>query len=184
LLQDCTSLVHSSSRRKPGSILPPSRCCGMDPGFRRDNERRAGASQLWVQGKEAARVAQGGVLRDAPCGRSSARGPNETPHREEAVSKGKGWHATARCDRLAVRRKTPDTQTVFSLAHFKSSIGRNTMNTPAYRGISRRRAIQIAAAGAIAAPFVARRGFAAGNPTVVNSIRSLTNPYHATWNKG
>ena len=58
------------------------------------------------------------------------------------------------------------------------------MNTPAYRGISRRRAIQIAAAGAIAAPFVARRGFAAGNPTVVNSIRSLTNPYHATWNKG
>src|SRR6266478_4046406 len=58
------------------------------------------------------------------------------------------------------------------------------MNTPAYRGISRRRVIQIAAAGAIAAPFVARRGFAAGTPTVVNSIRSLTNPYHASWNKG
>src|SRR5258705_11012061 len=58
------------------------------------------------------------------------------------------------------------------------------MNTPACRGVSRRRAIQIAAAGAIAAPFVARRGFAAGTPTVVNSIRSLTNPYHATWNKG
>ena len=58
------------------------------------------------------------------------------------------------------------------------------MNTPAYRGVSRRRVIQIAAVGAIAAPFVARRGFAAGTPTVVNSIRSLTNPYHATWNKG
>src|SRR5215468_1210480 len=58
------------------------------------------------------------------------------------------------------------------------------MNTPAYRGLSRRRVIQIAAAGAIAAPFVARRGFAAGTPTVVNSIRSLSNPYHATWNKG
>ena len=58
------------------------------------------------------------------------------------------------------------------------------MNTPAYRGFSRRQVIQIAAAGAIAAPFVARRGFAAGTPTVVNSIRSLTNPYHATWNKG
>ena len=58
------------------------------------------------------------------------------------------------------------------------------MKLPAHRGISRRRVIQIAAAGAIAAPFVARRGFAAGTPTVVNSIRSLTNPYHATWNKG
>ena len=58
------------------------------------------------------------------------------------------------------------------------------MNTPAHLGISRRRAIQLAAAGAIVAPFVSRRGFAAGNPTVVNSIRSLTNPYHATWNKG
>ena len=58
------------------------------------------------------------------------------------------------------------------------------MKLPAHRGISRRRVIQIAAAGAIAAPFVGRRGFAAGTPTVVNSIRSLTNPYHATWNKG
>jgi ribose transport system substrate-binding protein len=26
--------------------------------------------------------------------------------------------------------------------------------------------------------------FAADNPTLVNSIRSLSNPYHATWNKG
>ena len=31
---------------------------------------------------------------------------------------------------------------------------------------------------------ITRRGFAADNPTVVNSIRSLSNPYHATWNKG
>ena len=31
---------------------------------------------------------------------------------------------------------------------------------------------------------ITRRGFAADTPTVVNSIRSLTNPYHATWNKG
>ena len=31
---------------------------------------------------------------------------------------------------------------------------------------------------------ITRRGSAADNPTVVNSIRSLSNPYHATWNKG
>jgi ribose transport system substrate-binding protein len=30
----------------------------------------------------------------------------------------------------------------------------------------------------------ARPSFAADKPTLVNSIRSLTNPYHATWNKG
>ena len=28
------------------------------------------------------------------------------------------------------------------------------------------------------------RLFAADKPTVANSIRSLTNPYHASWNKG
>src|ERR1700757_915108 len=28
------------------------------------------------------------------------------------------------------------------------------------------------------------RARAAGTPTLVNSIRSLSNPYHATWNKG
>ena len=38
---------------------------------------------------------------------------------------------------------------------------------------------------ALAAPaFITRRGYAADKPTLVNSIRSLTNPYHATWNKG
>ena len=31
---------------------------------------------------------------------------------------------------------------------------------------------------------ITRRGYAADAPTVVNSIRSLSNPYHATWNKG
>ena len=38
---------------------------------------------------------------------------------------------------------------------------------------------------AVAMPAViTRRGYAADAPTVVNSIRSLSNPYHATWNKG
>jgi ribose transport system substrate-binding protein len=42
-----------------------------------------------------------------------------------------------------------------------------------------------AAAGLGALPFArVSRGFAAGGPTLVNSIRSLSNPYHATWNKG
>src|SRR3954452_24237853 len=36
-----------------------------------------------------------------------------------------------------------------------------------------------------ALPFGATRGvLAADKPTLVNSIRSLSNPYHATWNKG
>ena len=41
-------------------------------------------------------------------------------------------------------------------------------------------------AATMAAMAAARPGrlFAADKPTVVNSIRSLTNPYHATWNKG
>jgi ribose transport system substrate-binding protein len=54
-------------------------------------------------------------------------------------------------------------------------------------GLTRRRIIQLAgvsAVGALAAPALIRRAFAADTPTVVNSIRSLTNPYHATWNKG
>ena len=42
------------------------------------------------------------------------------------------------------------------------------------------------ALGAITAfpAIITRRAFAADGPTVVNSIRSLSNPYHATWNKG
>ena len=54
-------------------------------------------------------------------------------------------------------------------------------------GISRRKVIKLAvlgAAGSLAAPAIMRRAFAADTPTVVNSIRSLSNPYHATWNKG
>ena len=54
-------------------------------------------------------------------------------------------------------------------------------------GISRRKVIKLAAlgaAGSLAAPVFLRRAYAADKPTVVNSIRSLTNPYHATWNKG
>ena len=42
----------------------------------------------------------------------------------------------------------------------------------------------ITAAGLLAAPAVLRQARAAGIPVVVNSIRSLTNPYHATWNRG
>ena len=38
-------------------------------------------------------------------------------------------------------------------------------------------------AGAFPA-IIARPARAAGQPTLVNSIRSLSNPYHATWNKG
>src|SRR3954469_19642049 len=54
-------------------------------------------------------------------------------------------------------------------------------------GISRRNLLHLAglgAAGAIAAPAILRRAYAADTPTLVNSIRSLSNPYHATWNKG
>ncbi|MFO1068647.1 MAG: sugar ABC transporter substrate-binding protein [Geminicoccaceae bacterium] len=52
-------------------------------------------------------------------------------------------------------------------------------------GIGRRRLLQVSAlaAGSVAMPWV-RRVSAADTPVVVNSIRSLTNPYHATWNKG
>jgi ribose transport system substrate-binding protein len=53
-------------------------------------------------------------------------------------------------------------------------------------GLSRRTLLRTGsavAAGALAMPWV-RRVSAADQPTVVNSIRSLTNPYHATWNKG
>ena len=53
--------------------------------------------------------------------------------------------------------------------------------------IGRRGLLKGAAAVGIvgAAPaIIARRGWAADTPTLVNSIRSLSNPYHATWNKG
>ena len=53
--------------------------------------------------------------------------------------------------------------------------------------LPRRRFLKGAAAvcGVVAFPaIITRSSFAEGNPTVVNSIRSLSNPYHATWNKG
>ena len=55
-------------------------------------------------------------------------------------------------------------------------------------GLIRRRgflrgAATVGIAGAFPA-ILTRRGHAADMPTVVNSIRSLSNPYHATWNKG
>ena len=53
--------------------------------------------------------------------------------------------------------------------------------------ITRRSILKGAAAfGAVGAfpAIITRSAFAAGNITVVNSIRSLSNPYHATWNKG
>src|SRR5271157_2789523 len=41
----------------------------------------------------------------------------------------------------------------------------------------------LSVAGAFPA-IITRSARAAGQPTLVNSIRSLSNPYHATWNKG
>ncbi len=55
------------------------------------------------------------------------------------------------------------------------------------RPIMRRSFLKAAAAFGFAGAFPAiliRSANAAGTPTVVNSIRSLSNPYHATWNKG
>ena len=46
----------------------------------------------------------------------------------------------------------------------------------------RRRFLKGAAAFAAFPAIIRRSAFAA--PAVVNSIRSLSNPYHATWNKG
>ena len=62
----------------------------------------------------------------------------------------------------------------------------NHLDRRTLAGISRRTVLRTGsavAAGALAMPWV-RRVSAADQPTVVNSIRSLTNPYHATWNKG
>ncbi len=53
--------------------------------------------------------------------------------------------------------------------------------------VPRRSFLKGAAAFGVAGAFpaiISRRGLAADKPTVVNSIRSLSNPYHATWNKG
>ena len=55
--------------------------------------------------------------------------------------------------------------------------------TPIHRRTFIRRTAVFAGATA-ALSMMPRRAFAAGTPTVVNSIRSLSNPYHATWNQG
>lgn len=55
------------------------------------------------------------------------------------------------------------------------------------RPVSRRGLLKGAAALGAAGVFpaiITRRAFAADKPTLVNSIRSLSNPYHATWNAG
>ena len=61
------------------------------------------------------------------------------------------------------------------------------LTTPLRLSVPRRRFLKGAAAAGVVGAFPAilrRPAFAAGTPTVVNSIRSLSNPYHATWNKG
>jgi ribose transport system substrate-binding protein len=53
--------------------------------------------------------------------------------------------------------------------------------------VRRRDFLKVAAGLGVASAFpaiITRPAPAADNPTLVNSIRSLSNPYHATWNKG
>src|SRR5215212_8325920 len=57
------------------------------------------------------------------------------------------------------------------------------MNDPVRRRDFLKGAAALGAASACPA-IITRRGYAADTPTVVNSIRSLSNPYHASWNKG
>ena len=59
----------------------------------------------------------------------------------------------------------------------------DSMNKPVSRRGLLKGAAVLGAAGVFPA-IITRRGYAADNPTVVNSIRSLSNPYHATWNAG
>ena len=57
------------------------------------------------------------------------------------------------------------------------------MSLPVRRRDFLKGAATVGAIGAFPA-IITRRAFAADKPTVVNSIRSLSNPYHAAWNKG
>ena len=62
-----------------------------------------------------------------------------------------------------------------------------TILLPQGRPLGRRDMLKGAAAlglGAVLPAGFARLALAQDKPTVVNSIRSLSNPYHATWNKG
>jgi ribose transport system substrate-binding protein len=64
---------------------------------------------------------------------------------------------------------------------------RKIISSTLSRSVERRQFLKgatlLGAAGAFPA-IVTSRGFAQDKPTVVNSIRALSNPYHATWNKG
>ena len=60
---------------------------------------------------------------------------------------------------------------------------KNISGTTIHRRTFIRRTAAFAGATAVLS-MLPRKAFAAGTPTVVNSIRSLSNPYHATWNQG
>jgi ribose transport system substrate-binding protein len=64
-----------------------------------------------------------------------------------------------------------------------NSKNQNSSGSPIQRRTFIRRAATIAGGTAIFGT-LAHRSYAAGQPTLVNSIRSLSNPYHATWNQG
>ena len=64
-----------------------------------------------------------------------------------------------------------------------NSQNQNSPGLPIQRRTFIRRAATIAGGTAIFGA-LAHRSYAAGQPTLVNSIRSLSNPYHATWNQG
>ncbi len=64
-----------------------------------------------------------------------------------------------------------------------SSTNKDPRALPIPRRVFLRRTAALAGASAVMA-MLPRRTFAAGTPTLVNSIRSLSNPYHATWNQG
>src|SRR6202163_770187 len=64
-----------------------------------------------------------------------------------------------------------------------NSNNQNSPGLPIQRRTFIRRAATIASGSAVFGA-LARRSYAAETPTLVNSIRSLSNPYHATWNQG
>ena len=59
-----------------------------------------------------------------------------------------------------------------------------TIWQPARPGLLRRRTLLQGMAGLAALAAAGRPARAQEMPTLVNSIRSLSNPYHATWNQG
>ena len=66
-------------------------------------------------------------------------------------------------------------------------MSRKPDGTDSSRFVSRRAVLTGATALGVLGTFpaiITRRAYAQQAPTLVNSIRSLSNPYHATWNKG